>query len=141
MTKWIEEADRKTSCSKCKARIEVGQRFYYARRGTYYCELCGSVAEHEEPEVGGVESGVLTEFAKMPEEAAYGLIAQLMLTTAKRIDSGEVADRDIAPLLKEARTQMLQLKDQYPPEPEDDDTAKKRKARERRLLMEGDLDE
>lgn len=141
MAKWIEEADRKTSCSRCKARIEVGQRFYYARRGTYYCELCGSVAEHDEPEVGAIESGVLKDLDTMPEEAAEGTIAQLALHNARKIDNGDVADRDIAPLYKELRQMIIQLKDQYPPEPEDDDTTKKRKARERRLLMGGELHE
>jgi hypothetical protein len=135
--RWIESADRLTSCARCHARIEIGQRFYYLRRGTYLCEMDGSLAEHEEPEVGQVESGVLEDLDRLPEEASKGTIAQLMLKTARLIDSGEVADRDIAPLLKESRTQLAQLRDQFPPAEEDDDTEKKRKRRERLLLMDG----
>lgn len=137
MSRWIESADRVTSCARCKARIEIGQRFYYLRRGTYLCEMDGSLAEHEEPEVGEVESGVLEDLGKLPPEAAHGTIAKLMIKTARLIDSGEVADRDIAPLLKESRTQLAQLKDQYPPAQEDDDTEKTRKRRERLLLLDG----
>ena len=137
MSKWIESADRATSCARCHARIEVGQRFWYQRRGTYLCELCGSIAEHEVPEVGDVESGVLEDLDLLPEEASKGTIARLMIKTARLIDSGEVADRDIAPLLKEQRTQLAQLKDQYPPAQEDDETEKKRKRREKLLLMDG----
>lgn len=137
MSRWIESADRITSCARCHARIEVGQRFYYLRRGTYLCEMDGSLAEHEEPEVGPVESGVLKDLDMLPEEASEGTIAQLMLKTARLIDSNEVADRDIAPLLKESRTQLAQLKNDYPPAQEDDDTEATRKRREKLLLMDG----
>lgn len=139
MSRWIESADKPTSCARCKARIETGQRFYYLRRGTYLCELDGSIAEHEQPEVGEVESGVLEELDQFPPEASRGVLAKLMLKTARLIDSGEVADRDIAPLLKEQRTQFAQLKNDYPPAQEDDDTEKTRKRRERLLLMDGEI--
>lgn len=137
--RWIEEAERKTSCARCKARIEVGQRFYYLRKGTHLCELCGSVAEHEEPEVGEVESGVLEDLKQLPPEASDRTIARMMVVTAKRIDNGDVADRDIAPLLKEIRQMLSQLKDDYPAEPDDDDTESMRKRRQKRLLMDGEL--
>jgi hypothetical protein len=137
--RWIEEAERKTSCARCKARIEIGQRFYYLRKGTHLCELCGSVAEHEEPEVGEVESGVLEDLKQLPPEASDRTIARMMVVTAKRIDNGDVADRDIAPLLKEIRQMLSQLKDDYPAEPDDDDTEDRRKRRQRRLLMDGEL--
>jgi len=137
--RWIEEAERGLSCARCHARVEVGQRFYYLRKGTYLCELCGSVAEHEEPEVGEVESGVLEDLKQLPPEAADRTLARMMVVTAQRIDNGDVADRDIAPLLKEIRQMLSQLKDDYPPEPEDDDTEEKRKRRQQRLLMDGEL--
>jgi hypothetical protein len=139
--RWIEEAERKTSCSRCKARIETGQRFYYLRRGVHLCELCGSGAEHEEPEVGEIESGVLEDLKQLPPEATDRTIARLMINTARRIDCGDVADRDIAPLLKELRQMLSQLKDDYPAEPDDDDTEERRKRRQRRLLMDGELRE
>lgn len=137
--KWIEESEHKTSCSRCKARIEVGQRFYWLRRGTYMCELCGSLAEHEEPEIGKYESGVLKDLDELPPEASERTIAQLMLGTARRLDSGDVADRDMAGLVKELRSLLVQLMDLFPAEPEDDDTTTARKRRERRLLMGGEL--
>lgn len=137
--RWIEEAERKTSCARCKARVEIGQRFYYLRKGTHLCELCGSVAEHEEPEVGEVESGVLEDLKQLPPEASDRTIAKMMVVTAQRIDNGDVADRDIAPLLKEIRQMLSQLKDDYPAEPDDDDTEDRRKRRQRRLLMDGEL--
>jgi hypothetical protein len=137
MARWIESADRPASCARCRRPIDIGHRFYYLRRGTYLCELDGSLAEHEEPEVGPVESGVLEDLDKLPEEASKGTIAQLMLKTARLIDSGEVADRDIAPLLKESRTQLAQLKNDYPPAQEDDETEKARNRRAKFLLMDG----
>lgn len=137
--KWIEAAERNTACSRCHAAIAAGQRFYYLKRGTYLCELCGSLAEHEVPETGEVESGVLKDLADLPDEAANHAIAKLALNNARRIDSGDVADRDIAPLYKELRQMISQLKLDYPPDPEDDATEKSRKRRERLLMMDGDF--
>lgn len=137
MARWIEGADRLTSCARCHARIEVGQRFYYLRRGTYLCEMDGSLAEHEVPEVGDVESGVLEDLDLLPEEASNRTLAKVMLKTARLIDSGEVADRDIAPLLLQLRATLKQLQDDFPPAQEDDDTEKTRKRRERLLMLDG----
>jgi hypothetical protein len=139
--KWIEAADRKTSCARCHAVIEVGQRFWFQRRGTYFCELDGSLAEHEEPEVGEHESGVLEDLKQLPPEASDRTLAKAMIGIAKRLDSGDVADRDLAPLILQIRALLTQLRDLYPPEPEDDDTEKARKRRERRLVRDGDFDE
>ena len=137
--KWIENADRNTSCSRCRAQIFAGSRFYFLRRGTYLCELCGSLAEHEPPETGKIEAGVLEDLEKLPDEASKGTIAQMMLAMARRIDNGDVADRDVAPITKEIRQMHSQLKLDYPPEPEDDETEKRRKRRERLLMIDGDL--
>jgi hypothetical protein len=141
MSRWIESADRLTSCARCHARIEVGQRFYYLRRGTYLCEMDGSIAEHEVPEVGEVESGVLEDLDLLPEEASRRTLAKSMIKTARLIDSNEVADRDIAPLLLQLRATLKQLQDDFPPAQEDDDTEKARKRRERLLLRDGELSE
>lgn len=138
---WYEESKYKAQCGRCKAVLEVGTRVYQQRKGVYLCELCGSIAEHEEPEVGDVESGVIEDLKQLPNEASDRTLARSMIKTARLIDSGEVADRDIAPLLKELRTQLMQLQLAYPPEPEDDDTEKARKRRETRLLMGGELSE
>lgn len=134
--KWIENAERNTSCARCHAQITVGQRFYYLKRGTYLCELCGSIAEHEVPEVGEVESGVLKDLDDLPPEAAERALAKLALNNARRVDHGEVADRDIAPLYKELRQMMAQLKLDFPPKPEEDDTEKSRRRREQMLMMD-----
>lgn len=139
MAKWIDAAERKTQCSRCKAVIEIGQRFYYQRRGVYLCELDGSIAEHEEPEIGNIESGVLKDLSALPEEASEGTIAQMMLSMARRIDNGDVADRDVAPITKEIRQMYTQLKLDYPPVPDEDDTEKTRRRRER-MLLEQDYD-
>jgi hypothetical protein len=120
--------------------IEAGQRIWYVRRGTVLCELDGAVAEHDEPEVGDVHTGVLEDLKDLPDEASERTLAKTMIYIAKAIDRGEVSDRDVAPLLKELRQMLVQLKDQFPPEPEDDETEKKRKRRERLLMMDGELD-
>lgn len=139
--RWIEEAERPLSCARCKARIETGQRFFYARRGVYMCELDGSLAEHEEPEVGRQEAGVLSDIARLPPEAAGGTLAEAMLFLARRIDNGEVADRDISPMVKELRQMLMQLKGEFPPGDEDDDTTQARKRRERMMMMDGNFDD
>lgn len=138
-SKWIEESEYKSSCCRCHQVIEQGQRIYWVRSGTVMCELCGSIAEHEEPEVGDVEGGVLKNLDSLPVEAGEGVIAKMMIFTARRIDSGDVADRDVTGLLKELRQMFAQLKLDYPPEPEEDDTEKSRKRRER-LLAKGDFE-
>lgn len=138
---WYEEATRKSQCARCKQIIEAGQRIYQVRKGVYLCEMDGSIAEYEEPEVGDIESGVLEDLKQLPPEASGRTLAQLLISTVKRLDGNDVADRDAAPLIKEVRTILVQLKDQFPSDPEDDDTTKKREARERRMLMEGELDD
>lgn len=137
--KWIEESSRNDSCARCHVRVEAGQRIYWLRRGTVLCELCGSVAEHEQPQTGELESGVLAELAVLPPEASERVMAKLALDNARRIDNGDVADRDVAALYKELRQSVAQLKLDYPPEPEDDETEKSRKRRARLLMMDGEL--
>lgn len=141
MAKWIESSERKTSCARCHAVIEVGQRFYWQRKGTYLCELDGSIAEHEEPVIGDYESGVLEDLKQLPPEAADRTIAKLMLGVARRMDGGDVADRDLPPMVLQLRAMLTQVKDLYPAEPEDDDTEKARKRRESRLMRDGNWDE
>lgn len=134
--KWIEHSEHNGSCSRCHTATTVGQRIYWLRRGTVLCELCGSIAEHEQPEVGEVESGVLKDLDALPPEAAERTLAKLALNNARRIDNGDVADRDIAPLYKELRQMVAQLKLDYPPRPEEDDTEKSRRRREQMLMMD-----
>jgi hypothetical protein len=98
------------------------------------------MAEHEEPEVGEVEAGVLADLAALPPEASERAIAKLAIHNARRIDNGDVADRDIAPLYKELRQMISQLKLDYPPEPDDDATQTSRKRRETLLMMDGEME-
>lgn len=133
MSKWIEEADRKTSCAKCKAKIEIGERFYYKSRGVYYCELCGSLAEHEEPQVGDIEQGVLNDLAQLPEEAAGTSTAQNTLYIARQIDMGDVAPRDLAPLNKEMRQNISELRERFPDADDEDVTDQARSKRDKFL--------
>lgn len=134
--KWIDHSERNDTCSRCHSPTQVGQRIYWLRRGTILCELCGSMAEHEEPEVGAVESGVQSDLDKLPPEAAESAVAQIALNNARRIDNGDVADRDIASLYKELRQAITQLRLDFPPKPEEDDTEKSRRRRERMLMMD-----
>lgn len=130
MGKWIEEADRGITCQRCKAKVPKGERFWYQRKGVYYCELCGSLAEHEEPEVGSQERGVMNDFAKLPPEAAESTLGQSMLYMAKQLDSGDVAPRDVPPYMNQLRQNLDALKMQYPPTGDDDITDQSRSKRE-----------
>lgn len=141
MGRWIEDAERRLSCSRCHAVVEVGQRFYYLRRGAYLCELCGSIAEHEQPEIGDIESGVISDLDTLPPEAKDRTLAKMMIAMARKIDNGDVADRDVAPITKEIRQMLMQLRLDFPPAPEEDETEKSRARRARRLLMGGELEE
>jgi hypothetical protein len=133
MGKWIEEAERGITCVKCKSKVAKGDRFWYHRKGVYMCELCGSMAEHEEPEVGAVEQGVLTDLAEMPDEASGTTLAQITLKMARDIDRDEIQPRDLAPYNKEMRQNIAALKELFPPAGEDDPTDIARKNRERML--------
>lgn len=105
------------------------------------CELCGSIAEHELPETGELENGVLRDLALLPPDASEGSTAKMMLFYAKRLDCGDVADRDVAPMTKELRQLLVQIKLEFPVKAEDDDTEKARKRRMRMLLNSGDFGE
>lgn len=133
MSKWIEESEHKGSCVRCHESIDKGARIYWVRRGVVMCELCGSLAEHEEPEVGYIERGVLNDLAHLPEEASDTTLAQTTLYMARAMDRNEVAPRDVAPYNKEMRQNIAALKEMYPSEGEDDITDQSRSKREKFL--------
>jgi hypothetical protein len=133
MGKWIEESDYKASCVQCHTEIARGTRFYWKRKGVYLCELCGSLAEHEEPEVGRNEQGVLNDLAMMPDEAAESTEAQMTLYMARSIDRSEVAPRDIAPLNLQMRQNLDALRARFPETGEEDITNVSRSARDKFL--------
>lgn len=130
MGKWIEEAERGITCQRCKTKVPKGERFWYQRKGVYYCELCGSLAEHEVPEAGKMERGVLKDFSSLPEEAAESTLGESMLYMARQLDSGDVAPRDVPPYMNQLRQNMDALRLMYPPTGEDDVTDQARNRRD-----------
>lgn len=137
--KWIEHSERPGACSRCSTPTTIGQRIYWLRRGTILCELCGSLAEHEQPEIGEHEAGVLADLDDLPPEAKERTLAKTMIGVARRLDSSDVADRDYPSMVKELRQLLTQIKLEFPPVPEEDDTARARRRREQ-MLMQGDYD-
>lgn len=133
MGKWIEEAERGLTCARCKSKVTKGERFWYQRKGVYYCELCGSLAEHEVPEAGMMERGVREDFSTLPPEAAESTLGEAMLYLARQLDSGDVQPRDVAPYMKELRQNLAALRELYPPAGDDDITDIIRKNREHML--------
>lgn len=132
MTAWIE-ATRKGKCSRCHRDIKPGEQLFIKSRGVYMCELCGSLAEHEVPEVGSIQQGVLADLSALPEEASSTTLAQAMLYMARQIDADEVAPRDVAPLNKELRQNLAALKELFPETSDDDVTDQARSARDKFL--------
>lgn len=140
MNGWFE-ARRAGTCSACKKPVAIGDQLYAKRKGTYLCELCGSIAEHEpEPEAGPIERGALKDLEQFPQEAADSAIAQAMISFARQMDLGEVSPRDQPAYLKELRQGLLQLRLAFPAAPEADETELVRSRRERRLMQTGDSD-
>lgn len=137
--RWIEESERKTNCARCKSVIEQGERFYYQKRGTYLCELCGSLAEGEEPEVGEMEQSVLEDLRGLPDEAGRSSLGQSMIHIARQLDNGDVATRDTPAYVKELRQNLAALKTLYPPVGDDDGTDQARKSRE--AILGGEFEE
>lgn len=133
MGKWIEESDYKASCVQCHTEISRGTRFYWKRKGVYLCELCGSLAEHEEPEVGDNEQGVISDLEKMPAEAAESTEAQMTLYMARQIDNSEVAPRDVPAMNLQMRQNLEALRARFPDAGEEDITNTSRSARDKFL--------
>lgn len=130
MGKWIEESDYKSSCVQCHAEISKGSRFWWKRKGVYLCELCGSLAEHEEPSVGGNERGVLSDLGKLPDEATESTEAQMTLYMARQIDNSEVAPRDVPAMNLQMRQNLDALRARFPDAGEEDVTNEARSARD-----------
>jgi hypothetical protein len=133
MSKWIEESEHRGECARCREGIGKGQRIYWVRRGVVMCELCGSLAEHEVPETGAIERGVLTDLGTLADEASETALAQTTLYMARALDRNEVAPRDVAPYNKEMRQNITALKDTYAETGDDDATDLSRSKRDKFL--------
>ena len=91
-----------------------------------------------EPEQGPIESGVLTDLARLPDEMRAGGIAAEALYIARQLDglnnAFELPARDAAAFLAQLRHCLVQLRDWAPGAVEDDPTDVARRNREGRML-------
>jgi hypothetical protein len=74
-----------------------------------------------------MEASVTESLKEFPPEAGGTALAQSMIHLARLLDHDEVNPRDVPNFHKEIRQTIAQLKMEYPPEPEDDVTAKAQK--------------
>jgi hypothetical protein len=132
------EARRLGKCPHCNTPVSPGDRIYN-RDGVWLCYTCGTEAEQHEGEivVGGLEEAVIKDLGKFPDEARDGAFAQSMLLMARQLDHGDVNPREVTQYTKELRLMMMQLRDLFPPEIEDDETDAARKRRDRRARESG----
>jgi hypothetical protein len=138
---WFDAA-KKGSCSQCGCPIAEGDRMWAVRRGYYVCEADGLLREAAkgEMEMGAMEAGVTESLKAFPPEAGSSALAQAMIYLARLLDRDEVNPRDVPNFQKEIRQTVAQLEMMYPPEPEDDTTAKAQKKRAQKMagLNEGE---
>lgn len=136
MANWFE-AKRPGKCAHCAVPFEAGTEVYAKSAGVYYCQPCGSLAEVTTPASGPLEAAVMQELARLPMEAATGLLAQTMLSLARDLDAGDVPPRERPQYTKELRIGLLTLQDAFPAQEEDDETAEAQRKRERRAREAG----
>ena len=107
---------RSGACSNCGVRITQGTRAYRVRVSTFYCEMCGAEFELKQKDhEGEILNSVNALLADMDPKAASGVLAATMRFIARRLDSGEVHDRDASPLAREIVANYERLKLEYPP--------------------------
>ncbi len=136
MGRWIE-ARRDGKCAHCGKLTAVGEEIWYKSAGVAYCQGCGLLDEAAPPVVGPMEQSVLVDLARLPLEAAEGLLAQSMLSLARDLDNGDVPPRERPQYTKELRIGLFSLKEEYPASEEDDETEEARRKRERRAREAG----
>ena len=105
--------------------------------GASWPALRGDTGGVSESEPGEIESGVLIDLARLPDEMQSGGIAAEALYMARMLDNGALNDlqpRDAASYLAQLRHCLVQLRDWAPGAVEDDPTDMARKNREGRLL-------
>lgn len=132
-------AKRDGKCSHCKQPFTAGEDVYAKAAGVYLGGLCGCghVAENEPAETGEIETSVVKELSRLPAEAGEGSLAQAMLMLARQLDAGDVPPREVTQYTKEIRINLLSLRDEYPPDEQDDETEAARRKRERRAREGG----
>lgn len=129
-------------CRGCKEMIGPGFEVWVKRKGVYYCNGCGLVAEAagDEIKAGGIEEAFLHDLGSFPDEAAGTTLAIAARYMARQLDCGEVAPREVTLYTKEIRLNLLQIRELYPPVDEQDDTETKReKLQERRRREQGGI--
>ena len=134
--RWIE-ARRDGKCQHCKRPVAAGEEMYVKTAGVYLCSGCGLLDETSPRSMGEIEASVMKELSKLPMEAGEGSLAQAMLMLARQLDAGEVPPREVTQYTKEIRINLLSLKDEYPPDEQDDETEAARRKRERRAREGG----
>ena len=136
MGRWIE-ARRDGRCAHCGKPTLAGEEIWLKSAGVAYCQGCGVLDENAPVTIGRLEASVLAELAKLPEEAATGLLAESMLSLARDLDSGDIPPRERPQYTKELRISLLSLQDAYPESEADDETEVARQKRERRARENG----
>lgn len=86
--------------------------------------------------IGAQERAVRAELKRLPAEVAKGAVARAMLILAQQADTGELAARDLAQILRELRQCSQYLREISPAAGAGDEIDELRKRRERRLAAE-----
>jgi hypothetical protein len=128
-------AKKAGTCSSCGAPVAEGDRMWAVRRGFYTCEFCGISREESATgdNMGQMESSVVESLKAFPPEAMGSALAQSMIYLSRQLDHDEVNSRDVPNFSKEIRQALAQLEIAYPATPEDDETDRAQKRREKRL--------
>lgn len=136
--KWIT-ATKDGKCKHCTQPVMTGESLYAKSRGVYLCTACGTTAELTEGMVtaGGIEEAALKDLQTFPEEARETAMAVSMLYLARQLDQGDVSPREVTLYTKEMRLLLMQLRDLFPVEGEEDVTDKAQQNRERRMREGG----
>jgi hypothetical protein len=80
-----------------------------------------------------VESAVLNDLARLPQDMRQGGVARVALYCAQQLDEGLLSPRDAAGYAREIRLALAQLREMAPGEVKGDATDEVRARRERRL--------
>lgn len=86
--------------------------------------------------IGAQERAVRADLRRLPDEVAKGAVARAMLILAQLADTGELAARDLAQVLRELRQCSQYLREISPVAGAGDEIDELRKRRERRLAAE-----
>ncbi len=129
-------------CKGCRKQIIPGAGIFIKARSVYYCESCGPLAEAvpDSAKPGGIEEGLLLDLGRFPDEAIDTSLARQAVYMARQLDCGEVGPREVTQYTKEIRLNLLQIRELYPPDEENDDTEERNaRLQERRRREQGGI--